>query len=492
MSFVESFRAARWIRTLNLILQALLFLSFFLGLNYLALHYQLRFDLTTLHKYSLSPETKSYLEQLTQPVTIVVTLTDDADKPEFAQAYREVNQLLREYVFSTETNAAGRIKVDYLDIYQRRRDAEQYGIEAPNTIVVICGEKRRVIALNELHQVEHGKNVAFTGEQAFTAAILDVTSPERKKIYFLSGHGEMDLMNADPAAGLSMLRDELSARNFLLDRLQLSVTRKVPDDAALIVSAGPTGPYTPFEEELLRQYLSNRAGRLILLASPGPELGLSNLLSDWGIRSENVVIYDQAQKGQAETGDLVFNSYAPHPITNPLLNYNHLPVTFGWSRCVRKNPETASEAGLIVTRLIAPAETAWGEYDWRSGHPHYNEGVDIPGKALGVAVASERVTPEAKLNLPFSIRRGRMVAFGCADFIANNRISVPGNITLIISTINWAVNRDAQLNVPARPIEKYQLALSERDHLRLRYSLLFGLPAIAGLLGLIVYWTRRS
>ena len=86
---------------------------------------------------------------------------------------------------------------------------------------------------------------------------------------------------------------------------------------------------------------------------------------------------------------------------------------------------------------------------------------------------------------------GRLVAFSCADFIANDRLGAYGNLTLTLSTVNWLLDQGRQLNVPARPIQKLQLALSQQELLQLRYSLLFVLPGIAALLGLIVYWTRR-
>jgi hypothetical protein len=57
--------------------------------------------------------------------------------------------------------------------------------------------------------------------------------------------------------------------------------------------------------------------------------------------------------------------------------------------------------------------------------------------------------------------------------------------------VNWAADRDTQLNIPPRPIERYQLSLSQDDLRRLRYSLLLGVPAAIALLGLIVAWTRR-
>ena len=58
--------------------------------------------------------------------------------------------------------------------------------------------------------------------------------------------------------------------------------------------------------------------------------------------------------------------------------------------------------------------------------------------------------------------------------------------------MNWAVTRDTQLNIPARPIERFQLSLNQRELTQLRYSLMIGLPAVAALLGLFVYWTRRN
>ena len=79
----------------------------------------------------------------------------------------------------------------------------------------------------------------FIGEQAVTAAILDVSNPDRKKIYFLVGHGELRPDDVDPAHGLSMARDELIQRNFDVETLELAAARKVPADAALLVSVWP-------------------------------------------------------------------------------------------------------------------------------------------------------------------------------------------------------------------------------------------------------------
>ncbi len=487
-----SFRTARWLRTTNLLLQALLVLTLVSGLNYLALNHGWRFDITQNRRHSLSPETRSYLKSLPAPVKIIVTLTPDSENKDIAQAYRDVSHLLREY---TEIAASGDnpVTVDYIDVYRQRRDAEAYGIDQPDIILVTSGGKPRIIPLNELYTIADKEKKAFKGEQIFTAAILDVTSSSKKRIYFLEGHGEMRLEDVDPARGLSLLRDELVARNFALHRLDLTDKTEIPEDAALLIIAGPQGRCSPAEQETLRRYLNNRAGRLLVLLAPGYPYGLETLFFDWGILADDVLIIDPSAAGQSDTGDLILRANTAHPITRILAD-NHIVLRFGPSRQVRTDPGRTLDPALSAIPLLATSPAAWGERNYRNTQtpPRYDEGVDLrgfDGNGLTVATASERST--ARTNLPFSIRGGRLVAYGSADWIANGRLAAGGNLTLILSSINWLIDRDTQLNIQPRPIQRYQLILSQAQIARLRYALVFGLPSLAALLGLIVYWTRR-
>ena len=498
MPALDSFRAARWARTHNLILQALLFLTLFGGLNYLARNYAWRYDLTQQRRYSLSAETLSYLQNLQRPIRIIVTLTEDQDNEEIAQIYRDMRGLLREYEYATEDEANGRITVDYLDVYQRRREADQLEIEEANQIVLICGDRRRTVMLGEIYKVENGvKRVAFQGEQAITSAILDVSNPEKKKIYFLTGHGELSPEVVDPVRGLSALGDALRQRNFEVNTINLAHTRKVPTDASLLIAVAPQGRFQPMEQELLRQHLATNAGRLILLLAPGAPHGLEDLLLDWGIVVDDDVIYDTGTENMTEEGELLLRSLTPHPVTQTLIDYS-LEPRIGRARSVRPDPGRSIGNGLNVTTLAATSTTAWGEVSLGLRTvPEYNPGIDIrpipgmePRDRLGVVVASERVA--VRDNLPFSVRGGRLIVFGTGDLIANNRIAIVDNQNIFLGAVNWMVDRDANFSMPARVIERFQLSLSAGELTRLRYSLLLALPGAAGLLGLIVYWTRRS
>jgi ABC-type uncharacterized transport system involved in gliding motility auxiliary subunit len=498
MSSFASFRTARWIRTVNLVLQALLVLTLFAGLNHLARRHAWRYDLIAHRRYALSPETRSYIRQLAKPVRIVVTFDENSEDEELAIVAHDVDSLLREYHFAAEANDAGKISVDHLDVYQQRREAERLGVDQVGDILILCGEKHRVLHLNDLYQIKNNHRSAFQGEQAFTAAILDVSSDEQKKIYFLSGHGEQRPGDVDPVRGLSLLGDELRQRNFDVELLDLSVNKDIPGDAALLIDAGPQGPFDRSEQEQLRQFLSTRAGRLILLIDPGRPFGLEDLLADWGIVADDDVICDVGPQNITDDGDLMLWAYNQHPITQILIN-NNLHLRLGLARSVRPDPSRILDDSLTVTELAATSPTAWGDRNYRlPGLPKFHPGVDLKGTAqtkdrLGVIVASERVSARGANGeaLPLSVRGGRLIVSGTSELATNNRLVNPGNQNFMFAAINWATDRDTQLAIPARPIQRYQISLSSLNLAKLRLGLLVLPPAAAALLGLFVYWTRR-
>ncbi len=498
MPWPESFRAARWTRTANLVMQAILFMTLFGGLNYLAGlngwgEGAWRVDLTRYRRYSLSPETLAYLRELASPVRVVVTVGEDT-------AGADLRGLLREYGAATQGNPDGRVTAEFLDVDVRRREAQQLGLDQPNQIVFLCGERRRIQSIDDLYRFENRERREFQGERIITAAILDVSSAGRKKAYFLVGHEELRPDDVDPVRGLSSVRERLRERNFDVDILDLASARKIPDDASMLIAVQPKSPFAASEQELLRRFLATNDGRLILFLAPAYRHGLERLLLDWGVIADDDSIRDSGPENMTEDGDFILSSFsASHPVVQPLLHSSYQArLRVGPVRSVRADRERAAANGLDVITLAAAAPSAWGEVDYRARGPAvFNPGVDIkalpnmdPPDRLGVAVASERSA--ARDKLPFSVRTGRLVVFGSGDLIDNARIANEGVLNIFLGAANWMVDSDSQLNIPARPIERFQLSLSAREHDNLRYCMLFLLPGAAALLGLVVYWTRRS
>src|SRR5258708_25430226 len=151
MTLADSCGAARWIRFFNLLRRPGLFLALHGGLNYAALSHNTRFDLTRARQHSLSAETKSYLERLERDVKITVTLTDDSENTEAAQAFRDISGLLREYTYLTRNSRKGKIEVRYVNVYQERATAVALRLDHPNVVVLTSDGHRPVLPLFDFY-----------------------------------------------------------------------------------------------------------------------------------------------------------------------------------------------------------------------------------------------------------------------------------------------------------------------------------------------------
>lgn len=491
MSTSEDFQRVNWLKRGNRTAQVLLGIALVFGLNYLASRYFLRFDLTPGHIYSLAPETLAYISQIEEPVQIVVAIPPDSADPDLRLLYRYVRNLLNGYVYAGQSGGEKKIEVEFVDLYKEVRKADMvtrsYGINHPYEIIVASGTRKRSILPADVLEIEDGRPRAFLGEQVFTSAIIEVSNKSREKIYFSVGHGEMGIDETDPRRGLSQLAHQLRLRSFDLAALDLTEFKDVPEDAGLIVVASPQGPFQTHEVEQLRNFLSARAGRLIVLIDPWLQHGLDELFYEWGILSDDMLIVDDGPDYEEANGNLLIRQLAQHPITDLLLK-NRIPIVAGQSRPVRHEPGTPFDERLTTMPLIGSSPSSWAEPSYR-GKRHreplaYNPNVDLKGP-VPIASVSER-----RVSSPFlSIAGGRLVVIGSSQVISNKQITSVGNHMFIFNTINWCLDRDKLLTIPPRPIERVQISLTRED-LNQIGALLLSLPAGITLFGLAIYWIR--
>jgi len=488
----EDFRTVNGIQRLNRALQIILALCLIGGLNYLANQYYFREDLTRSRAFSLSPETQAYLNSLNVPVRVIVTIAPDSPRQEERLLYRYTSELLEEYGHEALKKGKSLLDIEFVDVYQdlpRARElAQKYQIDQPNLIIVAGPDRQRILVPTDILEFSDMKPVAFKGEQALTSAILEVSEDGRPKIYWLQGHGEMRLEDVSPRRGLSEVSQEMVARNLSLEEIDLSQKERIPEDASLVVLAAPQGPLYPREVEILQKYLETDAGRLLILLSPGREHGLQDLFFKWGLQSRNRIILEHGEDFLEREGATLVRHFAQHPITDVLIR-NQTPLMAGLWRPISENPASPPDERRQITALMASSKESWAESNWQveEGFPKYDAGIDFQGP-LPVAMLSER---RDSGQLGIDIPGGRLLVFGNADWIANRHISAFGNYSLWFSTINWMLERDHLIALPARPIEKYQLALSSQDLIRFAAYLLIP-PASLILIGLVVYLVRRT
>ena len=487
----SDFKFLRNVRILKRILHTTLSITLLFAINSLFAKYYKRIDLTQQGTYSLSAETKAHLRTLKSETHIYVLFPKDSNQAEIEQILSHIRHLLRSYESDGVQNGERLLKIEYIDPFRQRAKAQtlfdKYKVNEENILLVTQGERSEVIRQADLYEVSNNQITGFKGEIALTSAIINVNTESTDTLYFVLGHGEMHSYDNDPNNGISSLRAFLENRNFQTDNLSLLESKKIPEDASMLIIASPQGKFLAPEVDLLRRYMSEQNGRMMLFVDPGASHGLDDLLMDWGILSENKFIYEPNTSMTSNANNFIINQFAKHPINDLLIDYN-LNVVLGQPRPVIKDPLAENNKRLAVIELMGTSPSSWVERTPLTADfsIEYNPKTDSKGPISIAAISNLSQSSSLDINIP----SGRMAVFGDSKFINNKHFQIFGNQILFNNTLNWILDRMHMLKIPTREIASYQITISQTSsrQLLVLYSLL---PIFIALWGFLILYFRK-
>ena len=219
-------------------------LAILVAANYILARQNKRWDLTAAQQYSLSDQTVRVLESLESPIRVLV-FAQEVDFPRYRDR-------LGEYEYTSD-----RVSLELIDVDKNPVLARQYEVQAYGTVVFdYNGRIERVVS---------------DQEQDLTNGLIKAVEGEERKAYFLQGHGERSPTGAE-RDGYSALADALRLDNLSVETVILSQAGAVPEDAAVLVAAGPATDLLPAEADMLRDWLEGGGKLLVLLDPPdGPD-----------------------------------------------------------------------------------------------------------------------------------------------------------------------------------------------------------------------------
>ena len=462
------------------------------AINYVLARQNTRWDLTAAQQYSLSDQTRRVLDSLTAPVRILVF-----DRVQEFPRYRD---RLGEYAY-----LSSQVTVDYIDVDRQPMLARQYEVQAYGTIVF--DYEGRV------------ERVTSDAEQNLTNGLITVVEGVQQTVYFLEGHGEKEHTDAD-RDGYSTVSGALGLDNFDVESLVLAQQSAVPEDATVVVVAGPQTDLLPGEVEALRVYL-NRGGKLLVLIdppsdseAPEPE-GLLGLLREWGIEPGTDVVVDASGMGQllgADASVPVVANYPFHPITDQF----NLLTAYPLARSV--SAATGNPDGRVAQSFLETSAQSWAEVDideLATGQVELNEEAgDRPGPVtIGMAVSApapsvepavtgtdtEDDEPDADGGEPDAENdeadatppETRLVVIGDSDFATNGVVGIQGNRDMFLNTVNWLAQQENLISIRARDPEDRRLTLTADQQRRLFWLSLVFVPGFVLSTGVYTWWRRR-
>lgn len=442
----------------NALILGIAFIGILVVLNYLAYQNSQRWDLTEDRQFTLAPETLETLEQLPAEVEATAFYTQRMSTEWAAN-------LLDQYAFHSD----GKFEYTFVDPDADPLAAQQAEITQDGTIVLAMGDQtQRVTAVTE---------------QELTGALVRLISPDPRKVYFLTGHGERSIQAAAEES-LSIAGRILTSKNYNLESLNLLANGEVPEDARLIVVAGPTQPLSSEEVELLGAYLES-GGALIVMQEPLPltDFGEADdplagyLAETWGINLGKDVIVD-VNSAQA-TLVAVGSEYGSHAITRDLAGLVSLMPT-ARSVTLSENGERAVTTVLVSTTAQAWAETDVSAMQSEQAEVSPDEGQDILGP-VSMAVSAQDNAAD-----------GRLVVFGDVDFASDGYFTAYANGDLFVNAVDWAAGEEELISLT--PKETTQRLLLPPQQTTLNLILLgtvFILPGLTLVAGVFTWLQKR-
>lgn len=414
-------------------------------------------DLTEDNVNTLSPELASALDTLPEKVTATAFFSQGSNT-------ETTDQLLS----NIKANSNGKFDYQFINPDRDPQAALNAGITGDGKILLQMGDRKEI--------------VAFASEAEILKGMLRLLNPGNNIVYFLTGHGERDVEQAGEAS-MTRAKTTLESKNYTVQTLNLLAENQIPEDASLIVIAGPLQPVSEDEVNLLKDYLAG-GGSLIVMEDPTAltEFGdasdpLADLLAqDWGITLNNDIVID-LNSPQPTTAAAAYYDSA-HPVT---VNMNNLVSFFPFTRSFTL---ADSAEGATLTPLVQTNERSWGETDFTSLTQGGSEvGMD-PNEVQGpltLAVAGENPTTG-----------GRVVVFGTSNFAVDQIFDAYGNGDMFVNSVDWSAEQEDLANItPKTPTERSFKIPSQPVWIIILLSTVFVIPGLVVLAGVSTWLSRR-
>jgi ABC-type uncharacterized transport system involved in gliding motility auxiliary subunit len=463
-------------------LMATLAVLVILGLvNFLATRYSTRVDYTETGLYTLAPESRQLVNNLSEPIKVWVF--DRNQNP-------QDRELLENY-----RRQGSQFSYEYVDPQARPGLAQQFGVKQFGDVYIEAGKQRRLVqTVNEQERLS---------EVQLTNKVQQIASDRTTKVYFLQGHGETPIAG-EQQAGLSQAIGALADKNFTTEPLNLAQQPTVPKDAAVVVVAGPKRVLFDREEKALSEYL-NQGGSLLLMLDPNTNPGLDSLLKNWGITLDKRLIVDPqgAAVGLGPAVPLV-TSYGQHPITKDFGN--------GISFYRGARPiESQAVVGVRATPILVTSPQSWAESDLENKDLQFNPQSDRQGPlTLGIALSrrveakSESQQPEAKSSPNPSASptpaeksepkpdEARLVVVGNSEFATNGLFEQQLNGDVFLNSVSWLSNQNQQLlSIRPKEAKNRRINLTQQQVTILWWTPLIFVPLIGFSASVLLWWLRR-
>lgn len=437
------------------------------GVNFIAAKRGKTIDMTNKKIYSLAPQSQAALKDLKEPVKAIGFM--GTDHP----AYDVLKGLFEKFA-----NESDKFTYDFKDPKKSIELNAKYQIKEGQTTVIVTkgeGEKEQHTALS------------VVSEQDLTNALIKLSSSGTQKVLFLTGHAEYPIEGGTDAPSLSgaapsmtELKQSLDQEGYAVESLDLAkANNEIPKDAAMLVIAHASTPYTTAEIAAIDKYLS-QGGRLIYFADWDAESGLEPTIAKYGIQIEKGVVADALN----EENPFQAIGFATEHEVSSILKRIGANMLFDTARGLTAVKE-GTVPGVMTTPVLLSSPKSWIETTPDHPEPSENE-------RMGAIPLIMAATIDTKAAADKRFDEARLLVFGDSGLVINANWGNEVLRNLVLNAFGWTSTQVQKITIRPPDRDISTITIDDKMMQQISFLSVIFLPQLMIALGIAIRVSRRS
>jgi hypothetical protein len=478
---------------LNVVVQIVLILFLAAMVNSYAFKHYARWDFSRDQKYALSDKTKRFLDSLKGKMRVTVFFSPTTP------ISTDVQNLLTEYQYAGK----GKIDVEQIDpersLSRAKELFDKYKVVTDESLLVLDYEGRnKTVKASEMADVDQSgaafgegpRVAAFKGEQAITAAMIDLVEGKKKTLGYVTGHKEPPL--SVPTSPMTVLKTFIENENIKFQELNLLDQPVIPADVNAVMIIGPQYDFSDREMNVLRDFW-DKQGRILVLIDPAANIPrLRAFLDELGVKVNDdrlMVFLRTGIQELALTRDVQAHFLGDSPVTKRLADVRAIFV--GGTASLTLDPNRGRTANIRLEPLIQTEKGYFAESDYNSDNQ-----VKLQADAQKAGDTSLTIGASAEkggsADARVQVNSSRLVVVTNATFVQDSAIMQDqAALDFVSGAVNWLLSREQLIGIAPKIPKPLTFSLDPEALQRLRWVILILMPLIPAAIGTVVWWQRR-
>lgn len=430
-------------------------------------------DMTSQKLYSLTDQTKEFIDTLDEDITIYVIVNEDNEDTTLGQTLDRYEDL------------SDHITVEYVDPTVNPRFHTQYTDSniSMNSLIIVGEKRNKVIDASDIYESTYdyetytSTTTGYDGEGQITSAIAYVISDDIPKMYITEGHGEYTLS--------SSFTSGLDKENVEYTTVNLMDYDAVPEDASCLLINAPASDFSSDDKDKVIAYLE-KGGNVILVYgySDTAMSNLDEIVSYMGMTVADGIVVEGDQNYYYSSPYYLLPDVSYSTYTSSV--YDSYYIFAPYAKGIQIADEDAED--ISYTTFMNTSEDAFSKISLTDANDSKKGEDDVDGPFyIGVEAVKDITTGE-------STTEATMVIIGSGEFLTDNaNVVVSGANQMVFNSIvgNFS-EHEVSVSIPVKDYEVSYLVTSQGEAMLIGALAAVILPVGCLVVGFAIWFRRRK